>query len=45
MEINYFSQQWQTSCFSLTNLPLETELKTNIATEIKRLEGSGQKMS
>jgi hypothetical protein len=41
MEKNFFPQQWQTSCFSLTNLPLETGLKTNFATEIKILEGSG----
>jgi hypothetical protein len=40
MARNFF-QQWQTSCFLLTNLPFETELKTNFATEIKRLEGSG----
>ena len=37
--------QWQTSCFSLTNLLYEMELKTNFAQEMKRLEGRGSLIS
>jgi hypothetical protein len=42
---SFWAWQWQTSCVSLTNLLQETELKTNFAWEMKRLEGNGWKIS
>ena len=42
---SFWVWQWQTSYASLTNFLQETELKTNFAREMKRLEGSGWKIS
>jgi uncharacterized protein (DUF1919 family) len=45
MDRKFLAWQWQTSRVSLTNLLYEMELKTNFAREIKRLDGSGWKIS